>query len=274
MDDGIEKYVEVPGGYLYHRTWGQGPDVVLINAGFADVRMWDSTVAWLAAGIARVTTFDYRETGLSSHGTEAYSEIEDIAAVLDAAGVRDAVLVGVSDGARRALAFAHRYPERVRRVVAVGGTFGEFPDPSPDETAAWQELADHIARRSDVSAKEGIHAACAMDLDAWSPALSTDQRRKMIGVAVANSYFFTLEDYFGAELDPPVMFRFGEITVPISVVVGGRDFEASRLWARRIADRAPDAQLTVLPEADHFPMFSAPREFERVVREALGRAAD
>jgi len=268
MRDVIEKFVDVPGGYLYCRTSGQGQDVVLLNAGAADLRMWETTIAWLAE-VARVTTFDYRDTGLSSQGTQPYSEIGDIAAVMDAAGVLSAVLVGVSDGARRALAFAHRYPERVSRVVAVGGSFGEFPDPSPQEAAARQVLRELFAHRERVLAEEGIHAHAAMDIDGWAPLLDAHNRRKMIGLQVANSYWVELEDYLGGELDPPVKNRFSEIAVPISVVVGGRDFEGTQLWARRLANQAPHASLEVLTEADHFPMFSAPQQFERVVREAL-----
>uniref|UniRef100_UPI0018921E5F alpha/beta fold hydrolase n=1 Tax=Catenulispora rubra TaxID=280293 RepID=UPI0018921E5F len=87
--------------------------------------------------------------GFLCPGSEPYSEIEDIAAVMDAAGVRSAVLVGVSDGARRVLAFAHRYPERTSRGVVVGGTFGDFPDPSPQEATARQEMKQHFARREE-----------------------------------------------------------------------------------------------------------------------------
>jgi 3-oxoadipate enol-lactonase len=231
--------------------------------------MWETTVSWMSE-IARVTTFDYRDTGLSSHGTKPYSEIEDIAAVMDASGVPAAVLVGVSDGARRALAFAHRYPERARRVVVAGGTFGEFPDPSPEESAARQEMRDHFARRERILASAGIRAASEADIDAWDPALDSRQRRKMIGLQVANSYFFTLEDYLGSELDPPVKTRFGEIATPISVVVGGHDFESTRLWAERIVRQAPTTSFTMIPEADHFPMLSAPQQFEHFLRGTLG----
>jgi len=262
----VEKFVDVPDGFLYCRTLGQGPDVVLLNAGAADLRMWDTTVGWLGE-IARVTTFDYRDTGLSSAGLRPYSEIEDIAAVMDAAGVRRALLVGVSDGARRALAFAHRYPDRVARVVAVGGAFGEFPDPTPEESAARREMHEHFARLERIRAEEGMHARAAADIGAWGAALGEDQRRRMIGLQMANSYWVELEDYLGAELDPPVKDRFGEIAVRIQVVVGGHDFAGTRLWARRLAEQARSARLTVIPEADHFPMLSAPQEFERVVRE-------
>lgn len=268
MSDEIEKFVDVPGGFLYCQTRGQGQDVVLVNAGAADLRMWETTVSWLS-DVARVTTFDYRDTGLSSPGTQPYSEIEDIAAVMDAAGVSSAVLVGVSDGARRALGFARRHPERASRVVAVAGTFGAFPDPSPVEAAARKEMLEHFAHRERVLAAAGIRAAAEVDIDAWAPALDARQRHKMIGLQVANSYFFTLEDYLGFELDPPVKTRFSEIVTPISVLVGGHDFESTRLWAQRIADQAPDASLTVLPDADHFPMFSAPAQFKQFLREAL-----
>lgn len=159
----IERFVDVPDGYLYSQTHGNGPDVVLLNAGYADLRMWDSTLAWLAE-IARVTTLDYRDTGLSSRAAEPYSELDDLAAVLDAAGVESAVVVGgVSDGARRGLAF----------------------------------------------------------------------------------------------------------TRPITVLAGDRDFKTSELWGRRIVREAPDATLTVIPDADHYPMLSTPKEFERILRELL-----
>jgi pimeloyl-ACP methyl ester carboxylesterase len=269
MGDEIDKYVDVPGGFLYSRTRGQGQDVILLNAGTVDLRMWEATTAWLAE-IARVTTFDYRDTGLSSAGTEPFSEIEDIASVMDAAGVISAVLVGCSEGARRALGFAHRYPERVSRVVVVGGSFGDFPDPSAEEAAARREMLDVFAKIDSKQASEGVRAAAEADTDAWGSALDSFNRRKMIGLQVANTHRITLEHYFGTELEPPVKTRFREIATPISVLVGGRDFRGTQLWAQRIADQAPNASLTVLPEADHFPMLSAPQQFERFLREALG----
>ncbi|GIF99068.1 alpha/beta fold hydrolase [Catellatospora citrea] len=270
MGDESKSFVDVLGGYLYRETRGRGQDVLLLNAATADVRMWDTTIAWLAQ-IARVTAFDYRDTGLSSPGTEPYSEIDDIAAVLDAVGVSSVVLVGCSEGARRALGFAHRHPERVRRVVAVSGSFGDFPDPSPQEAAARQVMLDRFTQIDSVLATAGVRAAAEVGVDAWAPALDAYHRRRMIGLEVANTHRITLEHYHGTELDPPVKTRFAEVTTPISVLVGGRDFEGTALWARRLADQAPDAGLTVVAEADHFPMLSAPKQFEEFLREALAQ---
>jgi 3-oxoadipate enol-lactonase len=273
MSNKIRKFADVPDGYLYYQTCGQGQDVVLFNGGTADLRMWDTTTAWLTQ-IARVTTFDYRDTGLSSPGTAPYSEVEDITAVMDDAGVQSAVLIGCSEGGRRALSFAHQHPERARQVVVVDGAFGDFPDPSPEETAAWQEMLTKFTEIDRVLAAEGVRAAAEADLDAWGPALGCHDRRLLIGLQVANTHRIMLQDflggeYLGRELDPPVKTRFQEITPPISVLLGGRDFKGSALWAQRLANQAPTATLTIIPEADHFPMLSAPQEFERILRELL-----
>lgn len=53
------------------------------------------------------------------------------------------------------------------------------------------------------------------------------------------------------------------------MLAGGRDFRTSELWGRRIVREAPDATLTVIPEADHYPMLSTPKEFERILRDLL-----
>lgn len=94
-----------------------------------------------------------RDAGLSSAGTESYSEIEDIAAVMDAAG----------------------------------GAFGEFPDPSPEEAAARQVMRDHFAHREQVSAAAGGYATAETDVRAWGPGLDPHQLRKMIGYALGAS---------------------------------------------------------------------------------------
>jgi len=221
----------------------------------------------------RVTLLDYRDTGLSSAAAQPYSEIEDLAAVLAAVPVTSAVLVACSDGARRALAYAHRYPNAVRRVVVVGGSFGEFPDPTPEEAMARQEIRDLVKRREHALATTGIYADAEIDIDAWGPALNADDRRLMIGLHVANSYYTALEDYLGTELDPPVNTRFNEITTPVTVLAGEHDFTATQLWAHRIANQAPNARLHLLPGADHFPMLSQPRQFEHHLRQALARHA-
>lgn len=265
-------FIDVPDGYLYYEQSGTGPDVVLLNGGLADVRMWDSTVGWLSDSV-RVTTWDCRDRGLSSTSAAPYSELDDLAAVMDAAGIDRAVLLGVSDGGRQALAFARHCPDRVVGVGVVAGSFGEFPDPSPAEQAARVVMRAHFARQAGVLAAGDIPAAAANDVAAWCPAVNESDRRLLIGLAIANSRIMTMTEDNARELDPPVKTRFAEIAVPVAVLVGARDFEGTRLWADRIADEVPQATLSVIPEADHMPMFSAPAAFQQFVSHVLSERA-
>ena len=66
---------------------------------------------------------------------------------------------------------------------------------------------------------------------------------------------------------------FAEFTVPVDVVVGGRDFASTRLWACRLAEQTPDANLIEVPEGDHFPMQSAPAAFEHILRRAVSQGS-
>lgn len=100
--------------------------------------MWDvpfyANVAAQLASLGRLIVFDKRGTGLSdrSLGFGSFAErMDDIRAVMDAAGVQRAGLVGVSEGGPLAILFAATYPDRVTKL-GLYGTFaywGSIDDP-------------------------------------------------------------------------------------------------------------------------------------------------
>jgi pimeloyl-ACP methyl ester carboxylesterase len=88
----------------------------------------------------RLVRYDQRGNGLSDLDAE-FSEaafVEDVEAVVAAAGLDRFDLLGISHGASVAVAYAARHPERVRRLVLLGG----FP-------VGWSKLgnAEEAARR-------------------------------------------------------------------------------------------------------------------------------
>lgn len=73
---------------------------------------------------ARVVVFDKRGTGMSDRdlGTGSFDDrMDDLRAVMDAAGMMRANLLGWSEGVPMSLLFAATYPERVRRLVLYAG---------------------------------------------------------------------------------------------------------------------------------------------------------
>ena len=95
----------------------------------------------------RVLTFDPRGNGGSGRPVDpaAYAEDEfaaDGLAVLDAAGVEHAVIVGLSLGAQRALVIAGEHPERVSALVLIAPSLDVGRQPGAERAAAAQFTTD------------------------------------------------------------------------------------------------------------------------------------
>jgi class 3 adenylate cyclase/pimeloyl-ACP methyl ester carboxylesterase len=89
----------------------------------------------------RLILFDKRGTGLSDHGGHFPSletRMDDVRAVLDAAGSSSAVLLGSHDGCSMAALYAATYPERTRGLVLFHPV-AQFDEANSDEWRA--ELA-------------------------------------------------------------------------------------------------------------------------------------
>ncbi|WP_265501768.1 alpha/beta fold hydrolase [Paracoccus beibuensis] len=146
--------------------WRHGPEagvpIVVINGQGVATRPHDDglTKALLAEGF-RVVLFDNRDSGqstvLSAEGSAAY-DLSDMAAdtiaVLDAAGVERAHVVGHSLGGMIAQVLAAEHPDRVLSLISVSSTSGEpglpygpamaaMSEPPPDASAP---MADQLAR--------------------------------------------------------------------------------------------------------------------------------
>jgi pimeloyl-ACP methyl ester carboxylesterase len=92
----LEGYVDVAGGRLWAQAAGEGSGVVLVHAGIADARMWDPQWDALAAR-HRVVRYDTRGFGRSESTQDAvFSNRADLVAVMGAAGLEQATLVGCS----------------------------------------------------------------------------------------------------------------------------------------------------------------------------------
>ncbi len=117
------------GTRLAYATLGAGPPIVKVANWLSHLELdWQGPVwpSWLALlGRRRsLVRYDARGNGLSDWNPAALSFehfVSDLATVFDAAGVRRAPVVGLSQGAAVAVAFAARHPERVSALILVGG---------------------------------------------------------------------------------------------------------------------------------------------------------
>ena len=92
----------------YHDA-GDGPPVLLIHAGVTDKRSWAPLVDALG-GRYRTIAYDQRGYGQTTYTAEPHSSVGDATAVLDAAGVESAIVIGCSNGGRRSVDLALAHP--------------------------------------------------------------------------------------------------------------------------------------------------------------------
>jgi len=116
---------------IAYQAFGDGPrDLVFVPGFISHIELaWEEP--YLArflrglAGFARVIFFDKRGTGLSdpvSRPPGLAERMDDIRAVMDAAGSQRAALFGVSDGGCLCIAFTVAHPDRSASLV----TYGSF----------------------------------------------------------------------------------------------------------------------------------------------------
>jgi len=129
------------GVHIAYQVYGYGPVDILLSGSLwwhLEFQWTDPSVVRVKerlARLGRVVEFDKRGTGLSDRVPvdrlpTLEQRIDDITAVLDAAGSTSAVLLGQNHGAPLALLFAATFPDRTRALVLQGAfaRFVEAPD--------------------------------------------------------------------------------------------------------------------------------------------------
>jgi pimeloyl-ACP methyl ester carboxylesterase len=123
------KYAQSGDVYVAYQAFGDGPfDLVVAPGHFSNIEYGWELESWAAfyrglASFARVILFDKRGSGVSDpvSGAPLFEErMDDVRAVMDAAGSKRAALHGAADGAALALLFAATYPDRVAALVLYG----------------------------------------------------------------------------------------------------------------------------------------------------------
>ena len=204
------------------------------------------------ASFARVILFDRRGVGLSDpiDGAPTLEErMDDLRAVMDAAGSERAALLGMSEGATASMLFAATYPERVSALALWGGmarsTWAEdYPWAAPRE--ALIEAEDEL-----MSPFWGQGAT----LDVFSPSLAADPRAREFQAryerqAASPKRFRQLFEMF---LDTDVRDALPLIQAPTLVMHRRGDMAVNYRAARWLAEQIENARYMEFEGEDHFP---------------------
>ena len=226
---------------------------------------WDGLPDLLTTAGHDVVLFDNRGIGDSDVPEGPYTATQmatDALAVLDAAGIDRAHVVGSSLGGMIAQELALTAPGRVDRLVLLSTT------PGGDDAAPMPEVTVELLQRMPtMEPVEALHAAIR---NALAPRW-LEERPELVEEILAHR----LEDpqdpagwqaqaHAGTTYDGGG--RLGAIQAPTLVLHGDADNVVAPANGQLLADRIPDARLVELPGHGHLPFWEDPA---RVSREVL-----
>lgn len=132
----VTRYAKSGDVHIAYQVFGSGATDLVFAPGFIShvENYWEhpDLARWLLrlGAFARVIMFDKRGTGLSDPVSVVPSldlRMDDVRAVMDAAGSERAALLGVSEGGALAALFAATHPQRCLQLVLYGA-FARFPN--------------------------------------------------------------------------------------------------------------------------------------------------
>jgi len=260
-------YIEVPGGRLFHEAEGVGPALTLIHAGVAHLRMWDAQVAaW--RNHFRVIRYDTRGFGRTLTEDVPYSNVDDLALLLDAQGVHRTHLLGASRGAIIATDFTVLHPERVSSLVWVAGGLRGFDVEDPRLTETFAEL-ERLEEARDWEALVELETQVWTDGPGQPPdRVDPELRRQMIGWNMQN---YLAEQQANQMIRPSVVAadHLDEITVPTLFMWGTLDELGVIRAGEKLAAEVRGARSHVFEGVAHMVNLERPKEFNKIVLDFL-----
>ena len=238
-------YAPINGVRIWYAVYGRGKPVILLHGGLANSNYWGNQVPVLAKHY-QVIVMDSRGHGRSTRNSQAYSYdlmTTDVIGLMDFLKIKQAAIVGWSDGAIVGINIAIHHPERLSKLFA----FGANSDPSGTMDASTSPVFKEYAS---VRAKQEYEKLSA------TPTKYNDFLNEI------KKMWATQPNFTKAELN--------SITTPTWIVDGDHDEGIKRENTEFMAAAIPHAGLLLQPQVSHFSFLQDPEQFNSDVLHFLG----
>jgi pimeloyl-ACP methyl ester carboxylesterase len=261
-------FLDGQGAPLYYEVAGTGQPLLLIHAGVADSRMWDDQFQTFAQQY-RVVRYDLRGFGKSTVPSGKFANHEDVTALFEYLGIKQAHLIGISFGGLIALDFTLAHPEKVTSLV-LGAPDVSGRESSSADVSRFAVEEEALLERGDLAGATELNLRMWLDV----PRRTLDQVDHIVRQRIYDMQYhaFTVpipDESEELSLEPPAITRLAEIHVPTLLIVGEYDIPDKIELVGQLAEEIALARQIVIPNAAHIVNMEQPAEFNRVVLDFL-----
>lgn len=249
----------------YDDTGGAGMPLLLIHGFPLDRTLWAPQTRGLA-DVARVIAPDLRgfgESGMPAGAVTMETYANDLRALLDALGIKHAVIGGLSMGGYIALAFYRQYAPRVRALI-LANTRASADSPegkqARDESAALAHAQGATAIAAKMLPKMLAPQTIAARSDVVAAARAMMERQSVAGSVAALAAMRDRPD------STPTL---AAIAVPTLILTGAEETVIAPQEVQTMREAIHGARLITIAGAAHLSNFEQPDAFNRAVREFL-----
>lgn len=264
-------YVENNGTKLYYEMKGAGHPIVLIHGGYLDRRMWDEQFTVLAERY-QVVRYDIRGFGRSDLPAVAYSDREDLYALLQALNIKQTYLLALSLGGIIAVEFTLEHPEMVDALILEGTPIPGYPLELACTPQQLQELKQRWTPFAQATREK--NTASMVDFLMADPTLMPSPqypvaRQHVRQMLTEYSFAWVLNPAPKQELVPPAYERLTDIHIPTLLIVGSEDHFQLHDSADRLQQAIIGSKLIKIAETHHMPNIEKPEQFNQIVLDFL-----
>ena len=240
----------INGVHIYYEIYGQGDPLLLLHGGIGDHKMFMAQIPALAKHFLVIAP-DTRAQGASEDGATPLSYslfASDWMELLEYLGMKQAYIVGWSDGGCTGLALAMQHPEVVKKLVVFGTPY--------NVTNYFPGMMEQLIKSTDESQVLGRYMRKAYQKVAPHP----EQWETLLDKLVRDMYnrdpHFTLK-------------QLGTILSPTLVLHAEKEEYFPVKHSQELAQAIPHAKLVVLPGVTHAAPLENPPLFNRTVIDFL-----
>jgi pimeloyl-ACP methyl ester carboxylesterase len=267
---------------IAYQAFGAGPlDLVFVPGFVSHIEL-----SWSLPGrgdflrslaeFARVIQLDKRGTGRSDrvrHLPTLETRVEDLKAVLDAAGSERAALFGIDAGGSTSILFATTYPERTAALILFGTSARYVRSDDHPFGPTSEEFVAQLARdtRRWGTLEHGLEV-----MKLYAPSLSAgddDMARDWSSYFRESASPETFRSFQQINMDIDVCDLLPSVDVPTLVAHRSGDRVVELGAAEFLAERIPNARFVELPGEDHTPFTGEVEPLLAATREFLGEVA-